>query len=393
VSLDGLKIAGAISGGGGLHALNCSQMTSFSSNSLQASGAWLEVRYSSSLRKMLFPQLDWIGLALILIDVPLLEQLELANGVVVGGLNAPATTFSGFIMNTGLSEIDGIFSGAPYDISIYDNPRLQKVNLPTSQIRLQYNSSYTGSLTIVNNSPNIIVDLPNLASVAGSISIGNVSSLSIPSLALVNGSMYVTNASFPSLSAPQLQTVIGDLNITGAFSRYSLSESKDQRELIRIHSLNFPNLAYIGGNLFLQSTKYFDCGPFEQLYIDGGIKGTPVCLGASTSSSTASSGASATSARTSTSSSSGGGLSAGAKGGIIAAAIVAGLAVIGGVLVIRRKQHQRAIREPAGATDVIMTNEPKPVESRELPQDEDYGRLELDTPPNQVAELRGDRPC
>jgi hypothetical protein len=219
VSLDGLKIAGDISGGGGLHAINCSRMTSFSSDSLQASGAWLEVRNSSSLRKILFPRLNWIGLALFLSDVPLLEQLELANGVVVGGLNAPATSASGSIVNTGLSEIDGIFSGAPYDIWISDNPRLQTVNLPTSQIRLQYNSSYTGSLTIGNNNPNITVNLPNLASVAGSISVGNVSSLSIPSLALVNGSMYVANASFPSLSAPQLQAIIGDLNITGAFSR------------------------------------------------------------------------------------------------------------------------------------------------------------------------------
>jgi hypothetical protein len=219
VSLDGLKIAGVISGGGGLHVISCSQMTSFSSDSLQASGAWLEVRNSSSLRKILFPRLNRIGLALFLTDVPLLEQLELANGVVVGGLNAPATYPSGSIINTGLSEIDGIFSGAPYDISISDNPRLQTVNLPTSQIRLQYNSSYTGNLSIVNNNPNITVNLPDLASVAGSISVGNVSSLSIPSLALVNGSVYMANASFPSLSAPQLQTIIGDLNITGAFSR------------------------------------------------------------------------------------------------------------------------------------------------------------------------------
>jgi hypothetical protein len=36
----------------------------------------------------------------------------------------------------------------------------------------------------------------------------------------------VKNASFPSLSAPQLQTVLGDMNISGTFSRYSLSESE-----------------------------------------------------------------------------------------------------------------------------------------------------------------------
>jgi hypothetical protein len=41
---------------------------------------------------------------------------------------------------------------------------------------------------------------------------------------------------------------------------------------------------------------------------------------------------------------------------------------------------------------MVVTNEPKPVESRELPQDENYGHLELEAPPNQVAELGGDQP-
>lgn len=128
--------------------------------------------------------------------------------------------------------------------------------------------------------------------------------------------------------------------------------------------------------MILQSTKYFDCGPFEQLNLNGGVTKTFACLGAPASSST---------------SLSVGGLSAGAKGGIITAAIVAGLAVIGVVLVIGRKRHQRAKRETAGATGVVVTNEPNPVESGELPQDENYGRLELDGSPNQVAELDGDR--
>jgi hypothetical protein len=71
----------------------------------------------------------------------------------------------------------------------------------------------------VDSGPGIAVNLSNLVPVTGSISVGNIVLLSIPSLALVNGSIYVVNASFPSLFAPQLQTIIGDLNITGAFSR------------------------------------------------------------------------------------------------------------------------------------------------------------------------------
>ena len=40
---------------------------------------------------------------------------------------------------------------------------------------------------------------------------------------------------------------------------------------------------------------------------------------------------------------------------------------------------------------MVVTSEPEPVESREVPQGENYGRLELEASPNQVAELRGDR--
>lgn len=167
---------------------------------------------------------------------------------------------------------------------------------------------------------------------------------------------------------------------------------KHRQELIRTNSLNFPNLAYIDGNLFLRSTKYLDCGPFQQLYLNGGITGSFVCVGAPTSSSTASSEASATSARTSITSSSGGGLSAGAKGGIIVAAIVAGLAVIGVVLVIRRKQHQRAIGETTRATNMAVTNEPQTYGVEGIAAERELGHSELEAPPNQVAELRGDRP-
>jgi hypothetical protein len=221
VSLDGLKIAGNKAFSGGLHADSCPGMTSISSDSLQVAGAWLTAINSSSLTKMSFPQLSWIGLALNLIDVPLLEQLDLAAGLIVGEFDVPVTTASGSINNTGLSKVDGIFSGTPRDILITNNPSLHTVNLPSTQIYLQYNVNYTGNLLIVNNSASVTVNLPNLFSVAGSMSLGNVSELSIPSLGLVNGSMDLIAASFSSLSAPQLERINGDLNITGTFSGYT----------------------------------------------------------------------------------------------------------------------------------------------------------------------------
>ena len=97
--------------------------------------------------------------------------------------------------------------------------------------------------------------------------------------------------------------------------------------------------------------------------------------------------ASATPSATSTSTTAGpltgGGLSAGAKGGITAGAIMAGLAVIGTVFVIRRSRRKKTRR------DIIVDGEPYPVETRELPHDDRYGRMELEGEPNQVAELHG----
>jgi hypothetical protein len=223
VSLDGLKSLGNKAHGGGLHVRDCPQVTSLSSDSLEVSGSWLAAANSSSLTKLSFPRLSWIGLGLFLTDVPLLDQLELANGVVVGELDVPVTSASSTIDNTALSTIDGLFGGTPRDISITNNPRLQKVHLLSTQILLQYNTSSTGNLIITNNSANMTVNLPNLFSIAGSMSLGNVSELSIPSLSLVSGSMELIEASFSSLSAPQLQKINGDLNITGSFSGYARS--------------------------------------------------------------------------------------------------------------------------------------------------------------------------
>jgi hypothetical protein len=92
---------------------------------------------SSSLTKISFPKLSWIDLVLFLIGVPLVEQLEVANDVVVGEFDLPFTTDSSIIDDTGPSKADGILSGTPRNISIPNNPKLQTINLPSTQIYLQ----------------------------------------------------------------------------------------------------------------------------------------------------------------------------------------------------------------------------------------------------------------
>jgi hypothetical protein len=220
VSLDGLIIVGNKNTGGGFHAFNNSQISSISSNSLQLSGAWIQFQNISSLSTLSFPQLYWIGVQLSLIDLPMLEELQFGPVVNVGGLPIPVTVNGGYIANTALSKIEGLFAGAPHDIYIMDNPNLRIMNLLPTQILIQPSKSYTGNLEIVNNSAGVRVDLPNLFSVDGTITIRDCSELSIPSLGVVNGSVEIFNAGFTSLSAPTLEKINGDLNITGSFSGY-----------------------------------------------------------------------------------------------------------------------------------------------------------------------------
>jgi hypothetical protein len=93
----------------------------------------------------------------------------------------------------------------------------------------------TGNLNITNNSRTMSVSMPNLISTYGSFIIGGFAELLIPSLELVNGSLMLTNANLPLISAPNLTKVNGDLHVTGNFTRYGSMELITSRcQLIRI---------------------------------------------------------------------------------------------------------------------------------------------------------------
>jgi hypothetical protein len=167
-------------------------------------------------------------------------------------------------------------------------------------------------------------------------------------------------------------------------------------------SPEFPALNYVGGNLFLESSKYIDCAPFRQLYVNGGIKGSLTCTGVATPT-TGPVATMTTTALTPNSAGSSGGLSAGAKGGIIAGAIVAGLLLVG-FLILRR--HSRGTTNAAESSRALQDHYPERSDFRptassnearsprltELPADHQVRRSEMAAMPNQVSELRGDLP-
>jgi hypothetical protein len=402
VSLDGLSSIGTTSTWGSFTAANAPQISSISSDSLEVVGAYFNIVNMTTLVTLSFPKLSWIGQIFHIVDVPMLQQLELSASVTVG--HTFPVTISAAIINTSLSKVEGLFSDWIQDIQINDNPNLYFVNLTATQILLQENTSYTGTLSILSNGPEVQMTMPNLFSVAGDVWLGNCSRLSVPKLQLVNGSMNMLNASLPSLSLPVLEKINGDLNITGSFSRLGL-EHDIRTSANSTNSPEFPNLNYVGGNFFLESSNYIDCAPFRQLYVNGGIKGSLTCTGATTPT-TGPAATMTTVALTPNSAGSSGGLSAGAKGGIIAGAIVAGLLLVGflAFMILRRHrggttnaaESSRAMQDHyPGRSDfrlTVFSNESRSPRLTELPAGHQVRRSEMAAMPNQVSELRGDLP-
>jgi hypothetical protein len=217
VLLDGLSSIGTTSSGASFNAVNASQVSSISGDSLEVVGAWFDIINVTTLVTLSFPKLSWIGQTFRIVDVPMLQQLELSTSVTIG--HTYPITPSAAIINTNLSKVEGFFSDSIQDVQIVDNPNLYFVNLTATQILLQENTSYTGTLSILSNGPEVQMIMPNLFSVSGDVWLGNYSQLFVPKLQLGNGSMNMLNASLSSMSLPVLEKINGDLNVTGSFSQ------------------------------------------------------------------------------------------------------------------------------------------------------------------------------
>jgi hypothetical protein len=232
VSLDGLETIGDSTHGGSLNIIADLQISSISSDSLTTIAGWLHLA-NSSITTLSFPKLSSLGVFLDIVDVPALAELQLAYGLTAGSRTASFgfTNPTANISNTGLAELIGLLDGTNFDITITHNANLHTVSLLSKQIIMQTlsdgsNVDGSGNLLIGNNSASTSVDLPNLFSTAGAMTVGDCAGLNIPLLALVNGSMELPNATFSSLSAPALERINGDLTLTGAFSEYGARPSR-----------------------------------------------------------------------------------------------------------------------------------------------------------------------
>jgi len=137
-------------------------------------------------------------------------------------------------------------------IDINNNNRLTKFDTQVANI--------TSNANIASNGKNLAVTFPNLIW-AGELVFRNVSTVSIPSLAAVNGSLIFDENYFTSISAPNL-TSVGN-TATGHGSLAFVANSA-------LTNLTIPELTTVGGGLQVANNSALQAISFPVLITVGG---------------------------------------------------------------------------------------------------------------------------
>jgi hypothetical protein len=193
---------------------------SISSTSIESIGGTFELNGLEQLSTLSFEQLTSVG------DI---KWTALGN---LGTLTFPATVSTAksvVITNTFLSTLDGINLDSVDTLDISNNRRLTRFS---TQVK-----SISSLINIATNNADLSVELPNLIW-AKEMTFRNLSSVSIPSLAVVNGSLGFYATYMESLSAPNLTTV-------GNFGSAQGSLSFVANEALA--NVTLPKLSSIGG--------------------------------------------------------------------------------------------------------------------------------------------------
>lgn len=155
-----------------------------------------------------------------------------------------------YISNTGLTDLRGIELEACANMDINNNQYLKTINVNSL-------SNVTSALSFSANGMNLAVDFPNLEN-AGNLTFRNVSSISMPSLATVPGSIGFYSNNFQSFAAP---------NLTSTGNTIAFADNAN------LNNLSFPSLTTIGGGLLIANNSQLNAinGLPELATINGDI--------------------------------------------------------------------------------------------------------------------------
>lgn len=225
---------------------NATALTSFTSSTINSIGGTFKMDSLTLLSTLRFDELTQVGS----IEWSALKALD-------------TLTFPKFIQkasnvlitNTFLSTLNGINLMTVQTLNINNNLRLTNFSTQVNNI--------TQLLNIEANGQKLNVQLPNLMT-AANMTFRNVSTLSIPSLATVNGSIGFYGNYFDSIAAPNL-TTIGSKNVqntgslaivaNGALTNISMPLLQTVQGAYQIannsdlQNISFPALQTVGGAL------------------------------------------------------------------------------------------------------------------------------------------------
>lgn len=236
---DNINLAGVTMIEADLIADNVTGLGSLSAPDLEEIGGRFDLNGLTILSTLSFPKLakvdtiSWIAL-------PALQGLTFSN---TGVQEVNMLT----IDNTELASLDGINLQVADTIYIGNNRFLDSVNMQLGNV--------TESLTFTNNGADLVAEFPNLIW-AYNITIRNLSSVAVPSLASVNGSLGFYGNTFMNFSAPNLTDVGGSLAFV----------SNDQ-----LSNITLPELTTVGGGFQIANNSALEqINGFPKLATVGG---------------------------------------------------------------------------------------------------------------------------
>ncbi|KAJ5231567.1 Protein ecm33 [Penicillium citrinum] len=275
-----LSLSGVEKIDGDLTVNNATQLTSFSADSVSEITGTFKLASLTTLSNLAFPKLDSVG-SLDLKVLPALESLGFDTGVTSAG--------DVYIYDTKLGSLDGISLETVGAFDIENNRYLKTVNVNNLK-------NATGDITFASNYDALEIELPNLGD-GKNLTCRNISSISVPSLKKLSGSLGFYGTDFKSFIAPNL-TSTGDLvfmnnkklsnismarleKVNGGFqiARNDKLQEIDLPKLERVtgaidfsgkfNTVEFGSLKEVSGGFNLQSTDgKFNCDTFDKMKND-----------------------------------------------------------------------------------------------------------------------------
>lgn len=183
--------------GGSLNVGGASQMSGLAASSLESVGGTFALDSLTTLTALNLPALTAVG-TMRWVNLPSLQSFNASFGITKAQDVA--------ISDTALDSVEGLNFTRVASIAITGNENLDSIHLNNL-------ASVAGPLQITDNAWNTVVELPVLAH-AGSVSLSNLSDVSIAALSQVDGDFMIAQSSFTRLSLSNLTTVGGTFRLT-----------------------------------------------------------------------------------------------------------------------------------------------------------------------------------